>query len=344
MAEQLPWMSNVTEFSNATYDEMFSAEAGYPQRAPAPEINSIEGIYAKQLEQAMAELNTSYHQAAEQAGAEPQRQFVLLKKQAAIDWETINKDRKTDAASKETKFAALDARYQKQVAAIESKQAPNQDALQQLYEQQKRELDVKFKAIADSDAQLVRLGQEGKIDPAEVEAERWSKALDREIPASAFRGKVNSLEQQQDNLRQDISDIEKQIKYIDQFRFEVPWGRDRWQRYNTTTDKWVNTDMPPEEGKAILAAKGSLRDLLRTRRKSLTDVIVRGDPTLQKVVQGRAAWDAANKHLNRNGTQGGGLVDLAASKPKPKLPRRQANQATGQTRISHDGGRTWQIE
>ena len=216
-----------------------------------------------------------------------------------------------------------------QLASIESKQAPAAQALQQAYEEQQREMQAQFKAQAESDAQLVRLGQEGKIDPAEVQAERWSKALGRSIPASAFRGKAGTVEQRKNALEDDINDI---TKFLGQFRKGgikgIRWGQRIKYKDPTMLDaggKPIERDIDPSDPRSpdapLLKKRSDWIQALKQKQEEFSELLISNDPVLGPAARIQKDWATANTTLSKNGRKGGGLsAGIIQAKGKPPLP------------------------
>jgi hypothetical protein len=316
------------EMSNVAYDRMFSAENGYPQRPDQPEQpQSPEGIYAEQFKSANQQLDQDYEQALASTQEETKRAISLLREQSRIKWDAVDQDRSIDAAAKSKRKSDLETQYEVQAAAINSKQAPATQSLQQAYEQQQREMQAQFKSQQESDAQLVRLGQEGKIDPAEVLAERWSKALGRSIPASAFRGKAGNIEQRKTALEDDIRDMDRILGgFTDAtagfFKGALTGAKRGQFRYEDPATGEMQNLNPRNKADAVIIAR--FRELLVAKREKETEfaeLLINNDPVLGPAARIQKDWAAANAALSKNGRKGGGLsAGIVQAKGKPPLP------------------------
>ncbi len=328
------------EMSNAAYDEMFSAEAGYPQRpAESEQPQGPEEIYAGRLKAETKELDEQYNQARSSAEEAPKRAVQQLKEQMRIKWDAYANDRSLDAAVKTKKQDALVTQFEVQSVAINGKAAPDLEQVEQIYQEEQRKRQMKAQADAQTLAALNR------VNSAEAKQEAW-KLIGVDVSLSSLQtkaGTVGSLEQQQDDLRQDIGDLTGELSRLDNYRWNDRWFRgDRWERNIGTkaNPKWVKAGITQEEGAALEARREGISTALRDRRKKLSSVIIKGDPTIAHAVQVQDDWAAAGSALSKNGRNGGGLKEgliKAKGKPPSKMRVVAPDGTTGTIEIAEWG-------
>lgn len=333
--------------NDATMARMFSEERGYGAPLEQPQQpESPEEIYAGQFKAETKELDAQYNQARSSAEEAPKRAVQQLKEQMRIKWDAIANDRSLDAAGKTKKQDALETQFEVQSVAINGKAAPDLEKIEQVYQEEQRKMQAQFKAQADSDAQLVRLGQEGKIDPAEVQAERWSKALGRSIPASAFRGKAGNIEQRKNALEDDIRDIDRMLEgFTDSpvgfFKGAFTYAKRGQYRYEDPITEGMRNLDPRNKADAVIIAK--FKELIVARREKASefaDLLIKNDPLLGPAAQKQKDWAAATAALAKNGAKGGGVKEgliKAKGKPTSRISVISPNGTTGTIEISEWG-------
>lgn len=339
------------EMSNAAYDEMFSAEAGYPQR-PEQSLEQPTApmeIYAARTKAEAENLNTRKEQAIAFATKEPQSAITTLKNQMRVKWEAIQRDSSLDADAKRKQGAALETQFEVQSIAINDKVAPALEQIQQAFEREQYELQMKDQRTQERGAYITQLEQERTITPEKAQSMKIKLYTGEDVSEVQIRGRQGpSVEQRKTAIEDDIRDITEFLKRFRKGGVKgIRWG-DRVKYKDPAildaAGKPVERDIDPSDPRSpdahLLQTRGKWIQMLRRRQQEYNDLLIETDPVLGPAAQKQKDWAAATAALTKNGAKGGGVKEgliKAKGKPTSRINVISPNGTTGTIEISEWG-------
>ncbi|UCE06516.1 MAG: hypothetical protein JSW07_00290 [bacterium] len=296
------------------------------QRQELEQDYSVEGLLDQQYQQELNQIEQGVKLGQQEATFKARYQLNTLAQKYQIERREIENMR-IPADKKREKLLALNAKYELAATTIRGKIQPDLDNLQMQRQQAIQQTQMRLQNKLQELTYIERNGQEWGIDPKLIEIRKlqamgvpiptaWGKQADPTQQLYAIFDAIGRLEEQAKEAKgEERKNILLQIEELHQQRVNIMSG------------------MIPGFEKEIKTAgelSGATRAAGAGKRKpgTLAEGMMR----------------EKRKVLKIDTTQFRGFAPIVKSeqKEKPIEPKYQRNKTTGETRVSYDGGKTWQ--
>ena len=316
-----------------------------------PRMPSIDEVIEQNNEQAAQRLQQQYKQAKGLIDKQIEygRQAILNQ----YEIKRIDMKRKHSAeADPKRKQAILDqtlsvkSQTEAKIQALTDKHAPENQELDarmqaevQKLTQQAQMRSVRLQAIRDaSSAGII-------TDPAVVQQAEYNAAYGVTIPLSRFKSQSPSPKERKAQLATDIRSLTNRLERFSPS--EKHWhGTTRSTFVDDTTGEERTLDQNDPNDAVIIENMKALSTARDDMVKELQSIYIAESPTLRKQLEDIQRYRDAKKIAANGGSLNieGSIRKQIGEQNKGKKTITQRNKKTGQTRVSNDGGKTWQIQ